>query len=156
MWAPTCNSGTAARILQVCLHCTLLLLPVLLQHKVLESAVAKDMKDLSQFTNKTFTTLHARLEERFSAIEALNEKYQHDLHASWEAYNDDYATLDAAKEQVVAAVDKRRTALKRKADRLRDEARERLAEAERKLAKIRTAANKLPGLGDALKAALGA
>lgn len=47
-----------------------------IQHKALEAAVAKDLKDGTSLATTTFTTLNKKLSEKFKHIEALNSKYQ--------------------------------------------------------------------------------
>jgi hypothetical protein len=49
-------------------------LPV--QHKALEAAVAKDLKDGAALAGSTFASLNTKLSEKFKHIEALNAKYQ--------------------------------------------------------------------------------
>ncbi|WIA29527.1 hypothetical protein OEZ86_012027 [Tetradesmus obliquus] len=123
------------------------------QHKALEAAVAKDAKDGAALATSTFVSLNKKLSEKFKHIEALNAKYQQDLHGSWEEYNELYSQLEDTKDQVLGVAEKRRAALKRKLAALQASANEKLADAERKVAKINQQASKLPSLGNVLKAA---
>eukprot|EP00878_Enallax_costatus_P001917 GHUV01002079.1.p1 GENE.GHUV01002079.1~~GHUV01002079.1.p1 ORF type:complete len:237 (+),score=108.60 GHUV01002079.1:397-1107(+) len=123
------------------------------QQKALEATAAKDTKDVVMLATNSFNSLNKKLVEKYKHIEALNAKYQQDLHSSWEEYNEIYSQLEETKGNVLAVAGKRRTALKRKVTALQTSGREKLAEAEKKLQKISSQASKLPDLSNVLRAA---
>ncbi|KAG1679779.1 hypothetical protein FOA52_012690 [Chlamydomonas sp. UWO 241] len=84
--------------------------------KALEAQVAKEAKDQSTASKKTFGALERELNDRHAEITKLVDGFKATLSTKWREYSAVYEKLDEAKATARAGVDKRRASLKRKLD----------------------------------------
>jgi chromosome segregation ATPase len=124
----------------------------------------------------------AKLEAKYQQIQGMQTSYEANLNKLWTEYEvgshsssrpdarlqdsrvladsaaaadtlqDLYNQIDGVKQEALATIDKQKSLLKRKASSLQKDCNDRLADAEGKIAKLKTQAGKIPDLGSFIKA----
>jgi hypothetical protein len=116
----------------------------------LEQAAQKSSKEVTAAVKKSFSSCQERLKSKFQELEDLNAAFQNQLQALWAEYEEIYNSQEALKQDALAAVEKQKTQLKRKATALQKDCSERLKEAGGKIQKLQ--ATKMPDVSQFLQA----
>lgn len=120
--------------------------------ELFEASVAKEQKELSQVVTNAVSGARKKLAEKFKVIEELNVKYQQDMAAAWEGYNDAYTRFsEDTKRKVSAQADRVRSGHKRKLSELQSTLQQQMADAEQKMGKLTAKSGKVEQVGNVFK-----
>ncbi|KIZ06257.1 hypothetical protein MNEG_1702 [Monoraphidium neglectum] len=117
----------------------------------LGAALRAEEKQLAAAASGRLARAAAALEERATAMAALRDRFEAELRAMWDDYNDHYSEVETIKQELEAALTKRRAGAKRRIAALQAEGDALLADARSRIQRRRKRAGKLPQLAALLK-----